>query len=493
MVSIELPRKTLERKISGQAIMLLAAFGLGQGLSLARNALLGHWLSKGDFGVAATITLVLQLAEVLSDVGVDRHVVQSEDGELSSVQGCAHTILVARGLLTSVLIFLLAHPITGFFRIPEAAWAFEMAALSPLLRGFLHLDVRRFQRKYDNRAFVLLEVVPQAAALALMPPALHWLQGYAAVAAAFVVQALITMLLSWHLAARPYRLSFETGTLVRMLSFGWPIWLSAFPLVAVYQGERVIVGRLLGIEALAAFTVVFMATMVPGLAAAKISNSLMLPLMSATRQQAGRFSRRVRSLSEATTLAASIYAALFIVCGGQLIPIAFGPSYHGLGALASCLGVMWAVRMLQVVPGMALMSLGFTRPLLIAGCVRALALPLALLLAMHGAGLPAVAATGIAGELGSLLYVSIAANAVVEGIGLAIVRRSLFLVPACAVSFWLSHALPGHASIAVTVATFTGLSSALAMAAFAVMPGLRRYVDLRRRINAGLGHPVAAR
>lgn len=485
-------RTSLARRISGQAALLLGAFGIGQGLSLARNALLGHWLSKGDFGIAATITLALQLTETLSDVGVERHVVQAKDGDDERLQGAAHSLLVARGLLTAFALYVLAAPIARFFHVEEAAWAFQLAALAPLIRGFTHLDVRRFQRRYDNRAFVLIEVLPQAAALALMIPALMVMTGYVAVAVVLVAQAVIGWAVSMLLSERRYRLSLDGEHIRRMLAFGWPIWLSAFPLVAVYQGERVIVGRMFGVEALATFTVTFMATMLPGLAAGKIGSSLMLPLLSAVSGQRRRFIRRVRIMGEATTLAAAVYVALFVIAGEVLIPLAFGPSYRGLGALAGVLGTMWSLRIVQAVPGIALMSLGITRPLLVAGCVRALALPVALWLALDGYSLPVVAMAGIGGEVLSLVYIVIAAGQHCAGVSGVLLRRCLFLLPAGAAAFVLSHAIPPGSGVLLPVAVVTGLSSAIVMSGLAVMPGLRRSIDLKGRIRTRLARLAPA-
>ncbi len=485
-------RNSLTRRISGQAALLMAAFGLGQGLSLARNALLGHWLSRSDFGIAATITLALQLTEMLSDLGVDRHIVQSKDGDDEKLQAAGHAVLVGRGVLTALVLYLCAGPIASFFHVEDAAWAFQLAALAPLIRGFSHLDVRRFQRRFDNRAFVLIEVVPQAAALALMLPALHVMPGYEAVAVVLVVQAAIAWAATALLAERRYRLDFDVGHMKRMLAFGWPIWLSAFPLVAVYQGERVIVGRMFGVEALAAFTVTFMATMLPGLAAGKIGHALMLPLLSAVSSRPRRFLRRVRVMSEATTIAAAVYVSLFVIAGEALIPIAFGPAYHGLGALAGCLAMMWSLRIIQAVPGIALMSIGVTGPLLVAGCLRALALPAALWLALEGASLPMVALAGVGGEAVSLVYVCFALGRRCPGLAGVMLRRSLFLVPGGTAAVFLSHTVPAASGVVLPVAVVIGLSSALVMAGLAVMPGIRRMLELRLRSHRS-GWPFASR
>ncbi|MFM1817004.1 MAG: hypothetical protein RLZ98_3699, partial [Pseudomonadota bacterium] len=59
------------RRIAGQSAVLFGGYTLVQAAALARNMLIAAWLSKGDFGIAATILLVLQLVETLSDLGAD--------------------------------------------------------------------------------------------------------------------------------------------------------------------------------------------------------------------------------------------------------------------------------------------------------------------------------------------------------------------------------------------------------------------------------------
>ena len=63
--------------VIGQGALLTLGLTSAQLLSFARNAMLGHLLSKGDFGVAAGLTLTLQMLETLSDVAVDRMIVRS--------------------------------------------------------------------------------------------------------------------------------------------------------------------------------------------------------------------------------------------------------------------------------------------------------------------------------------------------------------------------------------------------------------------------------
>lgn len=430
--------RSLTERLASQGAMLFTGYAAAQGFSFLRNALIGHGLSKGDFGIAATITLVLQLIETLSDLGTDRLIVQARDGDDDRFVATAHTTIIVRGVLTAALLYLAAVPAARFFGIPDVAWALQLAALVPLIKGFQHLDYRRAQRHYDNRPQLIIEVAPQAVALAATLPFLAYSGGYAVALWLSLLQAAATVALSHLLAERPYRMAADRPILARFVSFGWPIWLSAFPLVAVYQGDRIIIGRMLGMEELAAYSAAFMITMVPGLVAAKVGHALMLPALGSARDDAAIFARRFARLTEATALAAALYLALFLAVGGPILTLAFGAHYAGLGAVVGWLAAMWALRMLQAVPGMALMALGATRPFLAAGLIRATSLALSLAAATQGLGLVAIAAAGVLGELGSLVYIAWRLDAERPGLMRDFLIRALALVPAAALGLALA-------------------------------------------------------
>ena len=52
-----------------------------------------------------------------------------------------------------------------------------------------------------------------------------------------ILQATFAVSASYLLGGRAYRLGFDLAFLQRLFVFGWPIWLSAIPLVAIYQGD----------------------------------------------------------------------------------------------------------------------------------------------------------------------------------------------------------------------------------------------------------------
>jgi hypothetical protein len=197
----------------------------------------------------------------------------------------------------------------------------------------------------------------------------------------------------------------------------------------------------------------------------------MLPVFSEALQFRRPIDGRFRLMTEATVLAAAIYLCIFLIAGQVLIPLVFGPQYHDLGAVTGWLAAMWSVRMIQAVPGMALMAHGITKPFAVAGFIRAAALPFALAAAMNGAPVAAIAAIGCVFEIASLLYVAMRMDAVNGGLGQDLLLRSLYLVPVALASYLATRAgLGTHLQLAMTTTAMALLAGGIATA---IMPALR--------------------
>lgn len=476
------PGADLKRRVAGQGALLFAGLGASQGLSFLRNALVGHMLSKGDFGIAATLTLMLQMIDALSDLGAERMLVQAPDGDEPRLEAVAHALLVARGALTGLVLLAIAPLVVRFFRLDDALWAFQAIAVVPVVRGFQHLDSRRAQRRLDNRPLMLIEVVPQATVLLLALPVLVAAPGYAAVLWLSLLQAAMTVAASHALSERRYTLAFDRAVVGRFLAFGWPILASALPLAAIFQGDRIVIGRLLGMEPLAAYSTAFMVTMVPGLVAAKAANALMLPLFAERHRRGQPMLSRYARMCDVTALAAVLYLTGFVIAGGAVLPLAFGRHYAGLGDIVGWLALMWSLRMLQAVPGMALMAAGRTRPLLVAGLVRAATLLPAYLAARHGAGLAGIAAVGCLGELASLIYVAWATSRIEPGLAPALLWRTALMLPAALAAVGVAASLPAGAGLAATLSAAASLSTVVGAIGILLSPSLR-----------GLVRPLVAR
>lgn len=398
------PTRQLWNLIAGQTTLMFAGFATAQGCAFLRNAIIAHALARGDFGIAAIILITLQLVETLTDLGSDRLIIQADDGASAKVVGTAQAFQLVRGVIAALVIAATAYPLAHFYGVPHAGAAFMAVGIVPLLKAFLNLDMRRAQRVLDNRPYMAVEVIPQVVSLLATPFALYLAPSYDAVIIVVLVQASVMVAVSHAVASEPFRVAFDRQTAWRMFAFSWPIWATALPLIAVYQGDRILIGRLLDMEAVAGYSAAFLITMVPGVIVAKVANALCLPLLSDSRSNGVQFLSRYRAALFASCGIALVYAAGYAALGGPVLALAFGSAYGDLGAVVALLALMWAMRMVQAVPGMAIMAFGQNRALLETSCLRALALIPAYFVIVNGYGLAGVAAVAVIAEACSLTY-----------------------------------------------------------------------------------------
>ena len=478
------PKTALIRRIVRQCMLMLAGFGGAQVLGFLRNILLAHLVSKGDFGTAAALTIALQTFEMVSDVAVDRLILQADESSDLSLLANGHTVLLIRAVFMSLMLWLAAPLFAQAFSLVEATTAFRAVALIPLLKGFMHLDCRRAQRKLDNRAAVLVEIIPQALALAAVWPAVWFTRDYTAALWVTGVQAAGTSVVSHALAKTRYRLAVDRAYLYRFLQFGWPIIASSIPLLAVFQGDRAIVARYQGVEALAGYTVAFLVTMVPAMLAVRIGQSLMLPLLSdkgaPEADLPAQRRERFTLMFEVSVLAASLYLAAFLMLGGSAVRLAFGHNYAGYGPVTSALALMWTLRLLQAPFGAFLMSAGDNRPLLIAGIIRAVALVPTLLAAHAGMSLVTLGLCGAIGEFAGILYFVWwlrRDHAALSEVGLtriSFIGLTIFLTVPFWHGPWSGLPLPVGATLALAIAMIVVAAAAV------LMPSTRTELQLLR-------------
>ena len=393
----------LTRNVLNGSALLMSGQVLGQGFGFVRNIIVARLLGPEDFGVAAIFVITLSLLDMISNLAADRMIIQADDGEDPRLQNTAHTLLGLRGFVTAALIYLAAGPIVWLFKVPDAKWAFELLALIPIARGFLHLDVKRLQRQMRFSPYVMCEAAGQLAGLLVSVPLAFYLRDYSAVLWITLVQVGMLVLVSHMLSERVYRWGWYKPHVRRFVSFGWPLLIDGLLMFGIFQGDRVIIGANYDQAALGIYAVAFSLTLLPTLMLSRVNSALVLPLLSTARGDSALFNKRFRLTNEVLALAGGSIAVGFILAGGWFVPLVYGPAYAQAGNFIGILGAMQAVRVIRSAPSEAAMALGETHNFMISNGVRSTALIGLLIAALLHTPLWVIASCGLIGELLGLL------------------------------------------------------------------------------------------
>ena len=123
-------------------------------LGFIRIAVLARLLSPVEFGVYGIATLVLAFLEILTETGINVFLVQ-DTGDLKEYINTAWIVSIARGFLISILLVILAGPISIFFNSPNSLGIIYFISIVPLLRGFINPSIVKFQKDLAfNKEFI---------------------------------------------------------------------------------------------------------------------------------------------------------------------------------------------------------------------------------------------------------------------------------------------------------------------------------------------------
>ncbi|MFZ5710256.1 MAG: oligosaccharide flippase family protein [Pseudomonadota bacterium] len=382
-----------------KAVLLVSGNAFGSALLLVRNLIVARLLSPDDYGIAATFAISMSIVEMMSYLGLQQLIVVDRDGNDPHVQKAMQGFQVVRGVFSAAAMFAIAHPYARFLGIDEVAWAYQVIALVPLVNGFQHFDQHRMKRQMNFRPSIIIGLVPALVAVVTLWPLAVLFQDYRIMLASLFVQYGSQVLLTHLMAERPYRIGWDMAIVRRSVRFGWPLLLNGIMLFGIFNGEKLIVGRELGMAELAIFSMGFTLTLTPTLVLANSIQSFFLPQLTAARDRTDHFQRLSVATVEAS-LAVCVLSVLGVsLFGGPVAYLLLGPKYVGILAILVPLAVLQGARAAKTGSSVVALARQRSGNSIVANIFRVASLPISWLIAIRTGDLLAIIWVATAAEV----------------------------------------------------------------------------------------------
>ena len=375
----------------GWTVPLLAEAG-----ALARSAILARVIGGDELGRAMVLTLVLRLAEMVSDVGIERLLMQRPGVLPPALLAALHGASWLRGLGMAALLVALALPMASAFQGGASVAIYAALALAPLLRGGLHLDYRLAERDRRLGPLAVVEGGAVLAMLAAVPLALAVWGDHRAMLLILLAQAFAQVVLSHLVARQRYRLALDRAVLAEVMGFGAPLVLNAGLMFLTFQADRLLIAGWYGWAEVAVYGVALQLAMLPAQIAGRAAGSLLAPRL---RGLTGAALTQVARQAVGLYLLAGLgFAAGFALLAPPAIELVYGAAFRPELSLALAFGLAAGARILRTPLSQIAVALGRTGDPARANLWRAMALGPALAAAWFGLPLTAIAATAALGE-----------------------------------------------------------------------------------------------
>ena len=372
-------------------------------LGLVRNMLVARLLSVEHFGIASTFAISMSVVEMLTALGLHQLIIQDSNGDNPRLQAGLQGFHLLRGVFSSILLFLLAQPIANFMGTGDIVWAYQMLAFIPVLNGMIHFDIFRLQRQLNYIPSILTSTVPALLSTVLIWPLYMIFGDYRVMLGIILAQGIATVIISHLFAQRRYHLMLAKDIIARALRFGWPLLINGILIFFVFQGEKIIVGREIGLEALAIFSMGFTLTLLPAMLLANSVQSVFLPLLSGSKENKSGFQRLAMVTLQAHFALGALFVTGGVLLGPTLVHYLLGEKYTPLLGLFPWLVVLQAMRLMEGGSAIIALAAGRTGVSAVSNLVRISVLPFSWYVAATTSNLHLIIWLAIGAELSGLL------------------------------------------------------------------------------------------
>lgn len=146
--SLEIASMTKSVSVSTGALIMVGMRWTDRLIGFISTMILARLLVPEDFGIIAMASIVVGLADVLMDMGVNISLIQNSKATQEDYNA-AWTIRLTESVLGALLVFSLAGPAAEYFNDPRVADVTRVLALSLLLTGCENIGVVNFQKKME--------------------------------------------------------------------------------------------------------------------------------------------------------------------------------------------------------------------------------------------------------------------------------------------------------------------------------------------------------
>jgi O-antigen/teichoic acid export membrane protein len=240
-----------------------------------------------DFGLMTASAAVLAAFVVLAEWGLRPALTVKErvnDDDLA----VAWTLSLVRGLLLALAVWAFAGQVAGLMRMGELESLLRVHALVLLIQALQSPALALLSRRLDFGNQTVVEVVRRGIEAIVSIMLAFWLRNAWALLIGQLLGFMVGSALSYRIAPFRPRLSFNPGSLSQLVKYGRHANLTTILTFIVMSGGELLVGRLLGAEALGIYQVSLVIPMMVGVRLTGTLASVGVPTFVLLREERSR-------------------------------------------------------------------------------------------------------------------------------------------------------------------------------------------------------------
>ena len=416
-----------------------------ESIRFLRSIVLARLLAPEDFGLFAMALTVVAALNAVSSLGLSKTIVANKfdsRDELKANLDTVWSVELLRGLALAFLMWASAFPMARFYGQDQLRLVIPVLGLITLLGAFQNIGLVLLRKEISFARIFWYELITNVAGIAAtIGLALVIRNVWALVVGMLLTSALGTVLSYVFHSYRP-RFAFEKNAVRRILNIGKLTLLIAVASYVLNMADNVMVGRLLGSNALGNYSLGFNISSAPISVLVFSLSSVLFPAYAEIN------SLRPEALDRAFTKVFSIALLIIVTIAGPLfllsddvVQLLFGSKWTSAGTVLRILALVIPLRGFSLLVSSFFWGLNRPKDVAVSTTLEALIFLAALYPLIGAFGLAGTAWAGmIAYGFGCVVRTRILSQ-IIPGISTKLFNISLSIVAASAIGLliaWLS-------------------------------------------------------
>lgn len=247
--------------------------------NVARLIIVGRILSPKEFGIMGIALLLMATLVTFSETGFQQALIKKK-GDIASFLDATWTVLLIRGLILFLVIYWTAPYVSNFFNSSEAEPIIRVIGLSVIFQALTNIKVIYFQKDLELHKEFAYQFLGTMGDFIVSIASVLILRNVWALVFGLLAGNIIRCFMSYLIF--PYRphITFDPGKVKELFDFGKWILGSSILIFLLTQGDKLIVGKLLGATALGLYTMAYTISNIPATEITNVITTVTFPAYS---------------------------------------------------------------------------------------------------------------------------------------------------------------------------------------------------------------------
>jgi lipopolysaccharide exporter len=363
--------------------------------SIAVTAVVAHILSRNDFGIFTVALTALWIVTSVGELGVASCLIRA-DLDIDELAPTMVTVSLATSVLLAGALLEWSTPIAAALGSAAAAPSIKVMAIAALLGGVFAVPNAQLQRDFKQDKLFLSSALSFVASTAVLLVMAESGSGAMAFAWSRVVGQAVAGLVLIVSVNKQYRPGLSRNALSILVRFGFPLGGSNFVSYILLNVDYAFVGHLMGAAALGTYVLAFNVASWPVSLLGAMITGVSMPAFSRVKDELQRLRAAVTSSVQAVGLVVMPMSALTIATATPLVLTIYGAKWSESAAVLKVLSLYGCISIFCLLFANIISGLGRSKFLLSVQLVWLAALVPAMALGVRREGIVGAAYAHIA-------------------------------------------------------------------------------------------------